>query len=90
MYASTLKFIKNQIHNEQIYVNERARERRNEQKARNQSTHTKTQQHIDRERERARESVCKSNTNVHSFNAIFPSIQDTAMRTAVLITKMQH
>lgn len=22
MYASTLKFIKNQIHNEQIYVNE--------------------------------------------------------------------
>lgn len=27
MYASTLKFIKNQIHSEQIYVNERARER---------------------------------------------------------------
>lgn len=36
MYASTLKFIKNQIHNEQIYVNESAR-KGNERKARNQS-----------------------------------------------------
>lgn len=45
MYASTLKFIKNQIHSEQIYVNERAR-KRNERKARNQSEKKTTSTHF--------------------------------------------
>lgn len=78
MYASTLKFIKNQIHNEQIYVNERARERRMSKK------------HEIKEEEKKTPAAAAAQNVDPLVRCNHPlQYRDTA-KTIISTTKMQH